>query len=234
MTNSGLMWVWLAAMGLAGLGAGAYFGYGNHTRSGAVAIAVGWTAGFLFVSLGSAFVTQWVAIAPRRQRDEAQLQLSANARVFPDCEIEIKKMGYVDITTQDDLTDDPHRVILFEARVTNREDERRLNLKFELGVVWDPRPGEVKAFRSPFWAERFVAKRQYEKEVLPETLDVAPHTTTEGLLKYRTNDSDGFILFDGVGERDFSPDDKCRFEAEVTDYVSGESVAFVVPGTWSR
>jgi hypothetical protein len=69
------MWLWTAVATLAGIGVGAYGGYGHHTRRTTVEITVGLAGGFLAFALLSSFIAYWVAIAPRRQRNETAVAL---------------------------------------------------------------------------------------------------------------------------------------------------------------
>jgi hypothetical protein len=65
------MLLWLATLGLGGGGMGSYFAYGQHTRLGVVGITVGAAGAGLLTAFFTSFLLHWMALAPRRQRDDA-------------------------------------------------------------------------------------------------------------------------------------------------------------------
>jgi len=173
----------------------------------------------------------------RTQRDEAR---SRRAR-FPDAEIEVETYFCVPLETH--ATPPACEIaLIFTSRVTNREPSQRVNLTFDMHLVWVPKHHPTSDLRSRLFATREKTNRKYEDDLFPSILELDPSTTKQGFLSFTYYSlglkDDRWIEFsDWGGPEDglptkFTPFEDHYFLLTVHDFVSGESIEFAVPGSW--
>jgi hypothetical protein len=179
--------------------------------------------------------------APYRQRDESRQEAeklqAALTKSFPDMEIEVEDGFVVPLVEQKSSV-----ALVFDLRVTNREQAARVNLTFDLALVWTHGHGEP--LRSRLFTTREKTHRAYEDKLLPSIVELDGGTTKTGFLSfdhYSTDlATDHWIDFKEWGASEeglplrFSAKERHHFLLIVRDFVSGQFAEFEVPGTWTR
>lgn len=160
-------------------------------------------------------------------------------RLFPDIEIELEPFFALDL--KEPL--EPPRAeiaLLFQTRVTNRESSQRVNLTFDMHLIWEVRVLDQPDMESRLSATRQTTNRKYEEELFPAILELDGGRTSKGLLSfnYWSTDpvNDRYITFpeweNDEGSSRFEAGENHHFRITVHDFVSSQTVSLVVPGIW--
>jgi hypothetical protein len=190
-------------------------------------LAAWWFGPIGFFGLIALVFIAMSALAPIRQRNEAR---SAAAEYhgelnpeFPRHKLTVDRMWHADLPG---ITDEQTRVLFVPISFTNREPSRRVSLQFDLlwtRVSGDQALGPYKLYS--YGSDDRITEKLPKLLVTP--LSVQPETTREGYLLFA---ADLGFIFDFSHEVAVSMKAGFALTLRLTDYVTGATVEYPVPG----
>ena len=169
------------------------------------------------------------------------LLAAKSKRLFADVEIEIEPAFCLDLR-EDTEPPAAEIALIFNARVTNREPSQRVNLTFDMHLIWEVgRESEgIRNLESRLFATRQTTSRKYEQDLFPSVLELDAGHTKKGFLSFNhwSTDpkDDRWITFsdwnEGEGPIHFLAREGHKFRLTVHDYITSQTITFDVPAIW--